>query len=138
MGADNILTADERHENTHRLAFVSAELSRAGAAVIVAPAAPEERSRQLARDIILQNGGSGANFFLVHVSTTLEYAEKTDRQGLYAKARRGEIMDFPGIGQPFEAPENVDLTANVERQSISEIVHSRSSPTARVYFVDHL
>jgi sulfate adenylyltransferase len=47
----------------------------------------------------MQSGGAGANFFLIHVATPLEHCEKTDRKGNYAKARRGEIKGFTGIGQ---------------------------------------
>ncbi|PPQ77188.1 hypothetical protein CVT25_011034 [Psilocybe cyanescens] len=117
-------SADDRHENTHRIAFVSAELSRAGAAVIAAPTSPQDRSRQLARDTIQQSGGSGGNFFLIHVATPLEYCEKTDRHGLYSQARRGEIKGFAGVDEPYETPEDADLTVDVTQQSISEIVHS--------------
>lgn len=82
-----------------RIAFVAAELARAGAAVIAAPIAPHESSRQAARDHIVANGGAGGgNFFLVHLSTPLEYCEKTERRGVYARARRGEIKNFTGIG----------------------------------------
>ena len=93
--------------------------------MIAAPTAAQERSRQLARDTVQQNGGSGANFFLIHVATPLEHAEKTDRHGLYAKARRGEIKGFAGIDQEYETPEHVDLTVDTTKQSISEIVHSK-------------
>lgn len=116
---------DDHYTNVSRLAFVCAELSRAGAAVIVAPTAPEERSRQLAREIVLQNGGPGGNFFLVHVATPLEHAEKTDRRGLYARARCGEIQGVPGVDLPYETPENVDLAVDVTTQSVSEIVNSK-------------
>ncbi|KAF9049941.1 hypothetical protein BJ165DRAFT_1455126 [Panaeolus papilionaceus] len=114
----------DRHENVHRIAFVAAELTRAGAAVIAAPTAPQDQSRQLARDTIIQSGGSGGNFFLIHVATPLEYCEKTDRRGLFAKARRGEISGVPGIDEVYEEPRDADLTVNVTQQSISEIVHS--------------
>jgi sulfate adenylyltransferase len=90
---------EDRHKNIARIAFVAAELTRAGAAVIAAPTAPYESLRKLARDTIQHSGGSGANFFLIHVATPLEHCEKTDRKGLYAKARRGEIRGFTGIGQ---------------------------------------
>lgn len=126
MNLDLGYSSSDRHENVHQIAFVSAELTRAGAAVIVTPTAPEERSRQLARDVVHQNGGSGGNFFLIHVATPLEHAEKTDRHGLYARARRGEIQGFPGVNLPFETPENVDLEVDVTKQSISEIVLSKS------------
>jgi len=92
-------SAEDRHTNIQRIAFVSAELARAGAAVIAAPIAPYERSRNVARDTIQHGGGAGGNFFLIYVATPLEYCEKTDRKGNYAKARRGEIKGFTGIGE---------------------------------------
>ena len=45
----------------------------------------------------------------VYVDTPLEVAEARDRKGLYAKARRGEIPNFTGIGAPYEAPDNPDV-----------------------------
>ncbi|OAX80952.1 sulfate adenylyltransferase [Emergomyces africanus] len=73
---------EDRHKNIQRIAFVAAELTKAGAAVIAAPIAPHEFSREVARDTISAAG----SFFLVHVGTSLEYAEKTDKRGIYAKA----------------------------------------------------
>ncbi|KAF8160833.1 hypothetical protein B0H34DRAFT_698297 [Crassisporium funariophilum] len=124
LSTDLGFAPEDRHENVHRIAFVASELTRAGAAVIAAPTAPQERSRQLARDTILQSGGSGANFFLIHVATPLEHCEKHDRRGLYAKARHGEIKGVAGIDEAYETPEAADLTVDVTKQSISEIVHS--------------
>ncbi len=94
----------------------------------MAPTSPAERSRQLARDTVLQNGGPGGNFFLVHVATPLEHCEKTDRHGLYTQARRGEIKGFPGIDEVYELPEGADLTVDITKQSVSEIVHSEYLP----------
>ena len=125
-------TSNGRHENVYRIASVSAELTRAGAAVIAAPVAPQEQSRQLARDTIMQSGGSGANFFLIYVATPLDHCEKTDRRGLYAQARQGKIKGFVGIDEPYESPESADLTVDVTQQSISEIVHSESHCKASV------
>jgi len=36
--------------------------------------------------------------------------EARDTKGMYAKARRGEIKDFTGIDDPYESPENPELT----------------------------
>lgn len=68
---------EERHKNLLRIAFVAAELSRAGAAVICSPIAPYEASRNKAKAYIVQNGGAGGGTcFLVHVATPFEYCEK--------------------------------------------------------------
>jgi len=125
LSAELGFSHEDRHKNVQRIAYVAAELSRAGAAVIAAPIAPFESGRKAARDYIVQNGGGGGgNFFLVHVDTPLEYCEKMDRKGVYAKARRGEIKGFTGIDDPYEAPSKADLVVDTSKQTIQEIVHS--------------
>ena len=117
--------AEERRANVQQIAFVAAELARAGAAVIITPVAPSETSRLAARDTVIQDGGAGGNFFLVHVATPLEECEKRDRKGIYARARRGEITGLAGVDDIYETPEEADLTVDVSTQSIPEIVHSQ-------------
>ncbi|EYE96175.1 sulfate adenylyltransferase [Aspergillus ruber CBS 135680] len=111
---------EDRHKNIQRISFVAGELTRAGAAVIAAPIAPHEHSRKAARDAVSQLGGS---FFLVHVNTPLEYCEKTDKRGIYSKARAGEIQGFTGVDDSYEAPTDADLTVDVSKQSVRSIVH---------------
>ncbi|KAI9779846.1 MAG: Sulfate adenylyltransferase [Geoglossum umbratile] len=110
---------EDRHRNIQRIAFVAAELTRAGAAVIAAPIAPFEHSRQTARDTISQYG----SFYLVHVATPLAYCEATDKRGVYARARRGEIKGFTGVDDPYENPPKADLVVDFEQQSVRNTVH---------------
>jgi len=110
---------EDRHKNIQRIAFVAAELTKAGSAVIAAPIAPFEDSRQQAKDTISQYG----SFYLVHVATSLAYAEKTDKKGVYAKARNGEIKGFTGVDDPYEIPKTANLVVDVEKQSVRNIVH---------------
>ncbi|KAF9051134.1 ATP-sulfurylase [Hymenopellis radicata] len=117
-------TPEERHQNTQTIASVAAELARAGAAVIVAPIAPQDHTREAAKDLITHQGGAGGNFFMINVATPLEHCERTDRRGVYAKARSGEIFGLPGVDQEFEAPSFSDLTVDVTSQTVPEIVHS--------------
>lgn len=112
-------TREDRDTNIGRIAFVAAELTRAGAAVICAPIAPFEEARQEARETISQFG----TFFLVHVATSLEYAEKTDKRGVYARARRNSIRNFTGVNDPYEKPSNADLIVDTEKSSVRNIVH---------------
>ncbi|KAG9316402.1 hypothetical protein JVU11DRAFT_2436 [Chiua virens] len=118
------LTPEERHGNLQRIAFVSSELARAGAAVIAAPVAPEERSRALVKDTVVSSAGAGGNFFLIHVATPLEHCESTDRRGVYAQARNGLIKGFAGVDVKYEVPKKADLTVDIRTQNIPSIVHS--------------
>ncbi|KPI43853.1 Sulfate adenylyltransferase [Cyphellophora attinorum] len=113
-------TREDRDTNIARIAFVAGELTKAGAAVIAAPIAPFEEARQDARETVEKYG----SFFLVHVATSLEYSEKTDRRGVYAKARSGAIKNFTGVNDPYEQPKKADMTVDCEKQSVREIVHS--------------
>ncbi|GAA5910704.1 hypothetical protein JCM8208_003539 [Rhodotorula glutinis] len=125
LSAELGFAPEERHKNLQRLAFVAAELSRAGAAVIATPIAPYAHSRKAAKSHIIQNGGAGGgNFFLVHVATPLEHCEKTDRRGVYARARAGQIQGFTGIDDKYETPEDADLVVDLSKQSVLEATHA--------------
>ncbi|KAF3941433.1 hypothetical protein ABW19_dt0208020 [Dactylella cylindrospora] len=110
---------EDRHKNIQRIAFVSAELTRAGAAVIAAPIAPFDNSRRQAKETVSQFG----SFYLIHVATPLEYCEATDKKGTYKAAREGRIKGFTGVDDPYEVPENADLVVDVSKQDVRSIVH---------------
>jgi sulfate adenylyltransferase len=114
----------EEHHNLQRMAYVASELARAGAVVVASTIAPQETGRQAVRETITRQAGPGGNFFLIHVATPLEYCEKTDRRGVYYRARKGIIKGFIGVDEGFERPNNADLVVDITRQSIPEIVHS--------------
>jgi sulfate adenylyltransferase len=109
----------DRDINIARQAFVAGELTRAGAAAIVAPIAPYDEARKQAKKTIEQYGG----FYLVHVSTPLEECIKRDRDGIYERAKRGEIKEFTGLDAPYEVPADADLTIDITQQSVSQAVH---------------
>lgn len=109
----------DRTRNIGRIAFVASELTRAGAAVIAAPIAPYEDARHHARELVEKYG----DFYLVHVSTSLVHAEKTDKRGIYAKARNGEIKGFTGVDDPYEDPKKADLVVDMEKTTVRTAVH---------------
>ncbi|TVY27974.1 Sulfate adenylyltransferase [Lachnellula hyalina] len=110
---------EDRTKNIGRIAFVASELTRAGAAVIAAPIAPFEDARTHARELVEKFG----SFYLIHVATSLEHAEKTDKKGIYAKARNGDIKGFTGVDDPYEAPAKANLTVDIEKTSVRSAVH---------------
>ena len=112
---------DERHADLAKIGFVASELTKSGAAVIAAPVAQYAQSRSAIRKTVAGNGG---NFFLVHVATPLEWCEKVDRRGLYARSRAGEIKGLPGVDEVYEAPTDADLVCDLRKDSVMEIVHS--------------
>ncbi|GAA2410271.1 sulfate adenylyltransferase subunit CysN [Actinomadura vinacea] len=100
LNKDLGFTEADRVENVRRVAEVSRLFVEAGVIVLASFISPFRAERRLARDLL----GDG-EFIEVHVDAPLEVAEGRDRKGLYAKARRGELVHFTGIDSPYEAPE---------------------------------
>ena len=64
-------------------------------------------------------------FVEAFVNTPLEVCEARDPKGLYKKARAGEIRQFTGISDAYEAPANPEielLTANLEPEAAADAV----------------
>ena len=119
LSSDLGFSKEDRNKNIGRIGFVASELTKSGAAVIAAPIAPYESSRAQAKEMVDKYG----TFILVHVNTALEYCEQTDKRGIYAKARKGEIKGFTGVDDPYEEPMKADLVVDVEKTNVRTIVH---------------
>ncbi|MDL4815694.1 adenylyl-sulfate kinase [Actinomadura opuntiae] len=108
----------DRDLNIRRIGFVAAEITRHGGVAICAPIAPYAATRAEVRRMVSAAG----DFILVHVSTPLEECERRDRKGLYAKARAGLIPEFTGISDPYEVPDDADLTLDTSAMAPDEAV----------------
>ena len=49
------------------------------------------------------------DFAEIFIDTPVELCEERDPKGLYKKARTGEIPNFTGVSDPYEAPENAEM-----------------------------
>jgi adenylyl-sulfate kinase len=105
---------EDRDTNIRRIAFVADVLSRNDVPVITAAISPYREIRDEARE--LMNG----RFIEAYVKASVEVCEERDVKGLYAKARSGEIKEFTGVSDPYEAPENPELVLDTESQSPEE------------------
>jgi len=108
---------DDRRENIRRIAEVSKLFLNCGIIAINSFISPTREVRHLARDIIGKD-----NFIEVYINAPLAVCEKRDVKGLYARARKGEIKDFTGIGAPFEVPVYADLEIRTDQLSIEKSV----------------
>ena len=105
---------EDRDTNIRRIAFVADLLSRNGVPVITAAISPYRDIRDEAR------GMMDDRVIEVFVDTPLEVCEARDVKGLYAKARSGEIPEFTGVSDPYEAPENPEITIKTEGETPEE------------------
>ena len=109
---------EHRDLNIRRIGFVASEITRGGGIAICAPIAPYDSVRHEVREMVQPCGG----FVLVHVSTPLEVCEARDRKGMYAKARAGIIKEFTGVSDPYEIPEDADVSIDTSKVTPDEAV----------------
>lgn len=103
----------DREDHVKRVGYLASKLEKHGVVVVVSLVSPYRQSRDFARTLCRR-------FVEVYVATPLEECERRDVKGLYARARRGEIRDFTGIGDPYEAPEQPELTIDTRRVTVDE------------------
>lgn len=97
----------DREENIRRIGSVAALMAASGLITLTAFVSPYRADRDRVRKIVeAQREG---DFIEVFVDTPLEVCETRDPKGLYKKARAGEIKNFTGISDPYEAPEKAEI-----------------------------
>lgn len=107
---------EDRDTNIRRIGYVANLLSRNGCCAITAAISPYAA----VRDEIRAMTETTAKFVEVFVFAPLETVEERDTKGLYKKARAGEIKNFTGISDPYEAPENPEVLVDTSQESIEE------------------
>jgi adenylylsulfate kinase len=88
---------EDRDTNIRRIGWVAAVLARNGVVSVTAAISPYREVRDEIR-------GKIDHFVEVYVDTPMDVCEDRDVKGLYAKARTGEIPEFTGVSDPYEAP----------------------------------
>ena len=95
---------EDRDTNVRRIGFVAAEIVRHGGVAICAAVSPYRATRNEIRKTLGPD-----QFVEVFVDTPLDICEQRDAKGMYARARRGEIMSFTGIDDPYEPPKHPEI-----------------------------
>ncbi len=104
LNRDLGFTDADRVENIRRVAEVAKLMVDAGLIVIASFISPFAAERRMARELF-----DDGEFIEVFVDASLAVAEQRDPKGLYAKARRGDLVNFTGVDSPYEAPETPEL-----------------------------
>ncbi len=104
---------EDREINVARIAFVAHLLARNGVFVITAAISPYRATRDEARRLI-------GDFVEIHVATPVEECIRRDVKGLYRRAIAGEIEQFTGISDPYEAPLSPELRLDTSTLAVDE------------------
>jgi len=97
-------SAEDRTENIRRIGEVGKLFADAGLITFTSFVSPYRADRDAVRELMAEG-----DFVEVFIDTPVELCEERDPKGLYAKARTGEIPNFTGVSDPYEAPENAEI-----------------------------
>jgi adenylylsulfate kinase len=114
-------SAEDRKENIRRIGEVAKLFVDAGVIVLSSFISPYREDREDVRK--LHQDGS-MDFIEVFVDCPLGEAEKRDPKGLYKKARAGQIKNFTGIDDPYEAPLKPELVLKSHEMTLEAEVEA--------------
>ena len=95
------------------MTFVAKLLTRNGVAVLCSFISPYRERRAKSREEI-------GEFIEVYVECPVEVCAARDVKGLYEKAFAGEIENFTGVSDPYEAPENPEIVCHTAEEEPEE------------------
>jgi adenylyl-sulfate kinase len=101
---------EDRDINIRRIGFVCNLLTRNGVVAIGAAISPYKAIRNENRKLI-------GRFVEIYVSCPLERLAERDVKGLYKKAMAGEIKGFTGVDDPYEPPDNPEITIDSSKET---------------------
>jgi len=104
---------EDRDTNIRRIGFVCHLLSRNDVVAIAAAISPYREIR----DEVRQQIGS---FVEVYCKCSLEVLVERDVKGLYKKALAGEIKNFTGVDDPYEAPLSAEIVIETDCEDPAE------------------
>lgn len=109
-------SAEDRAENIRRIGEVSKLFVNAASFALTAFISPYRADRDKVREIL-----APGEFIEIFVDASIEICEQRDPKGLYKKARAGEIKNFTGISDPYEAPVKPELVLDSNSKGIEEL-----------------
>lgn len=110
-------TANERSENMRRSSEISRLINNAGLICICSFVAPSKDVREKARKLIGED-----RFMEVYLTASEEVRRKRDTQGVYKKADKGELKEFPGVSAPYDEPKSPELMLYTDKLTVDECV----------------
>lgn len=106
---------EDRRENVIRAAEVGKLFVDAGIITLAALISPYKSLRDEIRSYFKTD-----EYIEVFIDCPLDECERRDVKGLYKKARAGQISNFTGISERYEAPIKPDIVIDSNLQNINE------------------
>ncbi len=129
LTSDLGFSAEDRRKNIERVTFVAKLLSRNGVGCVCSFISPYQSVRDHVRE-------QTTNFLEVFIDAPLEVVMQRDVKGLYKKAIAGEIPNFTGISDPFEAPANPEIHIRTDLETPQESANKIIAYLEKAHLID--
>src|SRR5262245_40760069 len=121
---------EDRDTNIRRIGYVAKLIARSGACAMTAAISPYRSIRNEQRAHI-------GRFVEVFCKCDIPVLAERDAKGLYKKALAGEIKNFTGIDDPYEAPESPEVLVDTGTESKEESLEKIMAKLEELGYVSH-
>jgi 3'-phosphoadenosine 5'-phosphosulfate synthase len=104
---------EDRDTNIRRIGYVARLVARSGGVAITAAISPYREVRDEVR-------AQTPNFVEVFAHCPIETLVERDVKGLYKQAIAGEIANFTGVSDPYEAPLHPEVICDTSRETLQQ------------------
>jgi len=112
-------TREDRNRHIKRIGHLIRTLQKNSVSTVCSFVSPYRESRKAIRTMVNNN-------IVVYVKADPESCKKRDYKGVYEKALRGELQNFTGISDVYEAPEHAEIvidTDTTDPDEAAEIIY---------------
>jgi adenylylsulfate kinase len=114
LNKDLGFSPEDRVQNIRRIGEVAKLFTSAAVINCTAFISPYAADRKIARDL------QPETFLEVYCKCEVDVCETRDPNGLYKKAKAGQIKEFTGVSAPYEAPERPEVLLDTGKLSVGE------------------
>jgi adenylylsulfate kinase len=102
---------EDRNRHMHRIGNLIQTLQKNSASFV----SPYNESRQAICRMVKNN-------IIVYIKADVEICKKRDYKGIYSKALRGEIKNFPGVDEQYEEPQHAEIVIDTQIINVDDAV----------------
>ncbi len=106
-------TREARDEHIKRIGYLTSILEQNGVSSVASFVSPYKESRDFVRK-------NTKNFVEVYVKASVETCIKRDKEGMYERALKGEIINFTGVSDVYEEPTEAEIVVDTEKLTPDE------------------
>lgn len=104
---------EDRNRHMHRVGFLIQKLQKNSISTVASFVSPYRESRKAIREMVTNN-------IVVYIKADIESCKQRDYKGVYEKALAGELQNFSGVNDVYEAPKHAEVTIDTEMMSADE------------------